>query len=475
MESIDGIPAKPTEGTSAKQSQGTPTKPTEDAPFKPTESTPVKQIEGASAGSTGVSPPKLIKNSPAKPAETTSIKPMEITSETTDSTKDASPVQTKLSEDTPTNLAELNTDIIPSAATISDITTEDVFTNNVTNDHVATSNATTNNANAHSATSRNVIPETKDSTEVTTDNLQGLTSDVQSNAADSVKDTLAKPSDDGPVNQKRPKKFLPSITMEFLDSLSTNPTEPNRNEATDTTPQVADLMQQLAAMTADRDTAVQRAQNRYQKMRLAENDSKNYLKAGKLEVASRLELQTKYDKLMFLLDCRDNSITDLQNQLAHAQQHIKTLQSSSVNQKTLEASQQALEATYQERLAAAKKEAENAALARFAPQLKEFQTMTAASKKKLNENEQKIAALEKQLCDANTANEEYKLKIQQQAAQQSQRHQAKRKFDAEMLQSETGSRDRTMIGWRSPSIPTEAPSTPVLDVPDKRQKISTPG
>jgi hypothetical protein len=237
---------------------------------------------------------------------------------------------------------------------------------------------------------------------------------------------------------------------------------------TDLSGEVAELKRQLDAMQAERDAAVGRASKRYQQMILAQSDSRNYLKAGKLEVAAKQALQAKFDKLMCLLDHRDNSIADLQTQLAHTKYEMLELQSASKSQTDLEA-------VYKERISATKKATEYEITGVFETCIKENQIEIAALKKLREEDQKKIVALETQLRIARAVNEQNEKKMQQQAPQQLQQQQLKRKLEDDMLQGEASGKDGTATGWRSPTVPANASSAPAVTTPDKRQRIGTPG
>jgi chromosome segregation ATPase len=230
--------------------------------------------------------------------------------------------------------------------------------------------------------------------------------------------------------------------------------------------EVAELKRQLDAMQAERDAAIARASKRYQEMMLAQSDSRNYLKAGKLEVAAKQALQTKFDKLMCLLDHRDNSITDLQSQLADTKEEIQKLQSALKSQTDLEA-------LHKERIAATKKDTEFEVTAVFQTCMEQDKAKIVALKKQREEDQKKIVALETQLRIARAVNEQNEKKMQQQAPQQLQQQQLKRKLDEYMLQGEASGKDRTATGWQSPTVPSDA-SAPAMSTPDKRQRVGTP-
>jgi chromosome segregation ATPase len=232
---------------------------------------------------------------------------------------------------------------------------------------------------------------------------------------------------------------------------------------TDLSGEVAELKRQLDAMQAERDAAVDRAAKRYQNMMLAQSDSRNYLKAGKLEVAAKQALQAKFDKLMCLLDNRDRSIADLQNQLANTKEEMQKLQSATKSQTDLEAVQK-------ERIAATKKDTECEVTAVFQTCMEQDKAEIAALKKQREEDQKKIVALETQLRIARAVNEQNEKKMQQQAPQQ-----LKRKPDDDTLQGEASGKDRTATGWRSPTVPANAWTAPAVTTPDKRQRVGTPG
>jgi hypothetical protein len=183
--------------------------------------------------------------------------------------------------------------------------------------------------------------------------------------------------------------------------------------------EVAELRRQLDAMKAERDSAIDRAAKRYQQMVLAQSDSRNYLKAGRLEVAAKQALQVKFDNLMCLLGHRDSSIAELQTQLA-----------------------------------AAKRDTECEVTAVFETCREQDRAEIAALKKQREEDQNKMVDLETKLRIARAINEQNEKRMEQ--LQQQQQHQLKRKLDDDMLQG-------------------EASGKAAVSTPDKRQKVGTPG
>jgi hypothetical protein len=467
---------------------------TESISVKPIERTPVNPAGGTPTDDQiGGSPAKVVGNSSAKPTEGTSPQRTEDPpTKPTDSVIDVSLNPTKQVEDIPKNLTGSNTVIESRDATINDATTNDVTSKmtDSTEDNIISPQESSKSV-ASNATKLVHDILTKPIEEVPANTTESNTSVVPKDVLpEDVTTKTTDPTENILDNQQNSGKVISITATGFTNNISTNFTKSNTrvapqdstNVITDSAGDVVELKRQLAAMEADRDAAkkratdmevqkdaaIQRAAKRYQQMRLAESDSRNLLKAGKLEVTARLELQAKYNKLMFLLDCRDNSITELQNQLAHTQEHMQTLQTSSTNQ-------QKLEAKHQESLVAARKDTENEVTARFGPQIKDLQTKAAASENQNKENQQKIASLENQLRITRAVNEQYKSKIQQQVTQQLQQQQAKRKFDGETSQRGASGANRAMLGWRSPAAPADVLSTSAFDAPDKRQRVSTPG
>jgi hypothetical protein len=204
--------------------------------------------------------------------------------------------------------------------------------------------------------------------------------------------------------------------------------------------EVAELRRQLDAMKAERDGAIDRAAKRYQQMVLAQSESRNYLKAGRLEVAAKQALQVKFDNLVCLLGHRDSSIAELQTQLA-----------------------------------AAKKGTECEVTTVFETCREQDRVEIAALKKQREEDQKKMVDLETKLRIARAINEQNEKRMQQQASQQlqQQQQQLKRKLDDAMLQGETIG-DGTATGWRSPTAPPSA-SAPAVSTPDKRQRVGIPG
>jgi transcription initiation factor TFIID subunit TAF12 len=212
--------------------------------------------------------------------------------------------------------------------------------------------------------------------------------------------------------------------------------------------EVAELRRQLDAMKAERDGAIDRAAKRYQQMVLAQSDSRNYLKAGRLEVAAKQALQAKFDNLMCLLGHRDSSIAELQTELANTKRDTN-------------------------------RDTECEVTAVFETCREQDKAEIAALKKQRDEDQKKILALETQLRIVRAVNEQSEKKVQQQAPQQlqqqqQQQQQLKRKLDDAMLQGEASGKDRTATGWRSPTAPPNA-SAPAVSTPDKRQRVGTPG
>jgi hypothetical protein len=183
--------------------------------------------------------------------------------------------------------------------------------------------------------------------------------------------------------------------------------------------EVAELRRQLDAMKAERDSAIDRAAKRYQQMVLAQSDSRNYLKAGRLEVAAKQALQARFDNLVCLLGHRDNSIAELQTQLA-----------------------------------AAKRDTESEVTAVFETCREQDKAEIAALKKQREEDKKKVVDLETKLRIARAINEQNEKRMEQ--LQLQQQHQLKRKLDDEMLQG-------------------EASGKAAVSTPDKRQRVGTPG
>jgi hypothetical protein len=203
--------------------------------------------------------------------------------------------------------------------------------------------------------------------------------------------------------------------------------------------EVAELRRQLDVLKAERDGAIDRAAKRYQQMVLAQSDSRNYLKAGRLEVAAKQALQARFDNLVCLLGHRDSSIAELQTQLA-----------------------------------AAKKDTGCEVTAVFETCREQDRAEIAALKKQREEDQRKMVDLETKLRIARAINEQNEKKSQQQAPEQLQQQKLKHKLDGNMLQSEASGKARTATGWQSPTAPPNA-SVPAVSTPDKRQRVGTPG
>jgi hypothetical protein len=186
--------------------------------------------------------------------------------------------------------------------------------------------------------------------------------------------------------------------------------------------EVAELRRQLDALEAERDGAIDRAAKRYQQMVLAQSDSRNYIKAGRLEVAAKQALQARFDNLVCLLGHRDSSIAELQTQLA-----------------------------------AAKRDTECEVTAVFKACREQDKAEIAALKKQREEDKKKMMDLETKLRIARAINEQNEKRMQQEASQQQQQEQLKRKLDDDML------------------LQGEDSGKAAVSTPDKRQRVGTPG
>jgi hypothetical protein len=274
-----------------------------------------------------------------------------------------------------------------------------------------------------------------------------------------------KPVEEFLIKAMNPPKVVPAQDASAKD-VSIKPAELSQN--------VAELHNWIAKVEKERDEAIGRAKKRYEQMMMAHSDTRNCIKAAKEEVAEKQSLQVKYDKLNFLLDCRDNTIAELQHNLAYSQETVHIMQSSSINQ-------QELEAKHEERLTAAKKVIEQEMNAKLETQatelgqkfLDDLEAKTVALQKQHDEEKQQheqtkqqMTALKEQLRMAAGLNEKLKSQIQQQLL----KHQSKRKLDGEMLDNGTDYGSSPMFGQH----PSTASSNVPTDVLNKRRKVDAP-